>query len=294
MKQTRFSMGGLAVASLIFCSGIASAAAPQAPNIQIWRQSEHEDLRRSIFVDYDQSVPGIELFGLTLNCSRSPRDGNNFTTTKVTSRLVVRSSQDGSLLFRTLTLPTVVSRPYPDPTYIEHECDGSNPTSYDRENQGSQYPRDSDNLNFQGSCGGGTFDPNDGDGASGICGVFPSDFLFGAGVANVGESRYVVYGDAVRGKWSNNSGGGDAGSYSVHVYSLDGNRVWTASFAGETADGSLEPAISGVGDFLGDGSDVLRVGRIRETGSGDIFWYRHYNLTTGAVISTRSFTVSTP
>lgn len=93
-----------------------------------------------------------------------------------------------------------------------------------------------------------------------------------------------------------------ADPYKVHVYDLSDNSLaWGKTWkldtpAGSGEDWELDVSLSGVGDFLGDdGTDELRVAQVRPTGASNFrHRYTYYNIETGAVLDTQSFSVSQP
>jgi hypothetical protein len=262
------------------CAGTVGAVQPPVDYIRIWQVNEGESIDRAVFLDVDPLKPGVELFGISMNCSRTdPVDGKISTVV----RTRVRSyAADGSGEFLQLNPPLqVTSGAYPDLNDPQFQCNGANQTIYETEfRQGCAVGEAGFPIN-----GPGSFDPNEGDGPSGLCGIFPEDFLFGFGIANAGEARFLVLGDGVRGEWRNDVEDGDASAYEIGVYDTAGSRIWRRRFLGrDVSNFVLLPEVSGVADFLGSGADVLRVGRIREEDNGNRFKYEYFDIATGSKI----------
>jgi len=89
--------------------------------------------------------------------------------------------------------------------------------------------------------------------------------------------------------------------YKVHVFDLATNNLaWAKSWglfapAGSGDDWELDIGLSGVADYLGgDGTDELRINQGRVQGTNWRMRNQYYNIATGALIDTVSFSVSQP
>jgi hypothetical protein len=171
---------------------------------------------------------------------------------------------------------TVQSGPYPDPYAARFQCDGADRT---------RYCDDESCFDFEDEDGctnpGNHEDPTDGYGPSGLCGIFPAEPYVGFGIANASGARYLVVGNGLRGKYNNNlDGEKDVSQYRVSVYPQTGGAALaTRGVAGQTSSGELAIEASAVGDFLGDdGTDEVRILRVRETATGTTFSWIYFGI----------------
>lgn len=266
----------------------AFAVEPAKPFIRLWNLQGAGDLmgqtENFLSLDIVPGTAGLELVGAANKDTPSGRDANHYVTFTEITRFEARAVANGAVVLSPKTLPSVTSAKFPDPTDPQFQCGGAHQTYYAFGYHGStneQCPCSSNNNNNQGGCFTPGFDQ------------FPGTFNAGLGIGNVGSTRVLVFGNAVTGRYNNNQSKSevDITTFMISVYDLTGKQLWTKAFPGTNASGELEPVLCGVAAFHTTGTDEARVAYINNNNK---FTYQFYNLLTGALTSTVSFTTTSP
>lgn len=127
---------------------------------------------------------------------------------------------------------------------------------------------------------------------------FPCDFEANLGIANSGQSRYLVTSLALFAWFENEANGTvDIGQASVTIWDpVSHAKIWRKVWRNTDGDWELEDNLSAVGDYLSsDGNDEVRIVYSRELPNhGAEMKYTYYDIATGNFIKEHTFTVSGP
>lgn len=241
----------VSAAALAALSPIAGAA-ERSESLPLWSQNEASFGNYAQFsgIDFDDSIPGIETIGFNMN-STTDTDGS-LSRMRWSYRIeFFRSDTDASLAqFRVATS----SDWYPnDDTNYDYYCN-------------NEFWPDLNNDNSVEDC----------------------EPTITVGIAEgSGGSRYLAVGTSLILDYWRFSDEGEADVYKVTIFDLASNqRAWQQAWPLEEGVWELDPALSGIDDYLGgDGVDEVRVARIREYNNGDTgTQYIYLNIATGAEI----------
>jgi len=274
-----------AIASLLIVIPLHAVELPE-PSFHLWsgdlRGIPSTSLGNLLSLDIYDGSPGLELLGSADSMRFSARDVNNKIRATVIRSFVVSDATGLNRLFTAAVAPRVVSGSFPDPTLAQFQCGGANVTRYRVDNRAVGCP----SPTFPNCPGFLCFAPAD------FADRFPDDAL-SVGIANANGQRLLVIGKQVYGSYINNVDGEvDIDAFSVTVYTLDGQRVWTRSFPILSNGYEITPELSGVAAFSG-GDDELRVASVRGLKNSVSFRYRSYDMATGDALGS-AIDVSAP